>query len=172
MMVVAPGVAAALAVNVSVLDVVVGFGMNPAVTPPGNPAKVRLTLPVNPMAGLTVMVLVPLPPCITFNVLGAAVRVNAGATVRVSEVVRVRLPDVPVIVIVAVPGTATALAANVRVLDVAAGFGLNAAVTPFGKPDAARLTFPLNPFDGSIVTVLVPFVPCTTLNVLGAAVSE
>jgi hypothetical protein len=45
-------------------------------------------------------------------------------------------------------------------------------VTPLGKPDAARLTLPLNPFAGLIVTVLVPLVPCTTLNVLGAAVSE
>ncbi len=85
--------------------------------------------------------------------------------------VRVRLPDVPVIVIVAVPGVAAALAVNVSVLDVVVGFGLKAAVTPLGRPDAARLTLPLNPFAGFTVIVLVPLLPCTTLNVLGVAVN-
>ena len=74
--------------------------------------------------------------------------------------------------IVAVPVLAAALAVNVSVLVVVAGFGLKDAVTPLGKPDAARLTLPLNPFAGVMLTVLVPLVPCTTLNVLGAAVSE
>jgi hypothetical protein len=75
-------------------------------------------------------------------------------------------------VIVPVPVLAAALAVNVNVLDDVAGFGLNAAVTPLGRPDAARLTLPLNPFAGLIVTVLVPLLPCTTLNVFGVAVSE
>ena len=70
------------------------------------------------------------------------------------------------------PVLAAALAVNVNVLDDVAGFGLNAAVTPLGRPDAARLTLPLNPFAGLIVTVLVPLLPCTTLNVFGVAVSE
>jgi hypothetical protein len=77
-----------------------------------------------------------------------------------------------VIVIVAVPVLAPALAVNVNVLDDVAGLGLNDAVTPLGRPDAARLTLPLNPFAGLIVTVLVPLLPCTTLNVFGVAVSE
>ena len=69
------------------------------------------------------------------------------------------------------PVLAVALAVRVSVLDDVAGFGLNAAVTPLGRPDAARLTLPLNPFAGLIVTVLVPLLPCTTLNVFGVAVS-
>ncbi len=70
--------------------------------------------------------------------------------------------------IVVVPGTAAALAVNVSVLVDVVGFGLKAAVTPLGRPDAARLTLPLNPFAGFAVIVLVPLLPCTTLNVLGA----
>ncbi len=73
--VVVPGAAAASAVSVKVLDVVVTLGINPAVTPLGNPDNPRLTLPLNPLAGLTVIVLVPLPPCTTLNVLGVAVSV-------------------------------------------------------------------------------------------------
>ncbi len=70
--------------------------------------------------------------------------------------------------IVVVPGVAAALAVNVSVLDDVAAFGLKMADTPFGRPDAARLTLPLNPFAGFTVIVLVPLLPCTTLNVLGA----
>ena len=70
------------------------------------------------------------------------------------------------------PVLAAALAVNVNVLDDVAGFGLKDAVTPLGKPEAARLTLPLKPFAGLIVTVLVPLLPCTTLNVFGVAVSE
>jgi hypothetical protein len=77
-----------------------------------------------------------------------------------------------VIVTVAVPVLAAALAVNVSVLVDVAGFGVKDAVTPLGRPDAARLTLPLNPFAGLIVTVLVPLFPCTTLTVLGVAVSE
>ena len=47
----------ALAVSVNVLVVVVGFGAKPAVTPLGNPEALRVTLPVKPFSGETVMVL-------------------------------------------------------------------------------------------------------------------
>jgi hypothetical protein len=57
-----PVAAVALAVSVSVLLVVVGFGLNPAVTPLGRPVALKVTLPVNPSIGLTVIALVPLPP--------------------------------------------------------------------------------------------------------------
>jgi hypothetical protein len=36
------------------------------------------------------------------------------------------------------------------------GLGSKAAVTPFGKPAKENETFPLNPFIGVIVIVLVP----------------
>jgi hypothetical protein len=73
-----------------------------------------------------------------------------------SVVVSVRLPDVPVIVSVAVPVAAVALAVNVSVLLLVAGLGLNAAVTPLGKPDAERVTLPLKPFAGVMLIALAP----------------
>ena len=58
----------------------------------------------------------------------------------------VKLPDVPVMVTENVPMVAALLAVSVRVLAVLAGFGLKAAVTPLGNPDADKVTSPLNPF--------------------------
>ena len=58
-----PVAAVVLAVNVSVLVLVAGFGLNDAVTPAGRPDDaVRVTPPVNPLIGVTVMVLFPLVP--------------------------------------------------------------------------------------------------------------
>ena len=84
---------------------------------------------------------------------------GAGDTVRLTVVVCVRLPEVPVIVTVEVPIEAVALAVNVNVLVLVAGFGLNPAVTPPGKPEAESVTFPLKPFNGVMVIVLVPCAP-------------
>jgi hypothetical protein len=58
-----PVAAVLLAVNVSVLVLVAGFGLNDAVTPVGRPDAARVTAPVYPLIGVTVMVLFPLPPC-------------------------------------------------------------------------------------------------------------
>jgi hypothetical protein len=91
--------------------------------------------------------------------------------VRLIVVLCVRLPDVPVIVIVVLPVDAVAPAAKVRVLALVTGFGLNVAVTPLGRPDAERVTLPLKPFDVVIVIALVPLFPCATLNTLGDAES-
>ena len=57
-----PVVAVLLAVKVTVLLVVVLAGLKDAVTPLGSPDADKLTLPLKPFTGLTVMVLVPLPP--------------------------------------------------------------------------------------------------------------
>jgi len=51
-----------LAVIVTTLVPVVGFGVNEAVTPFGNCVAARFTLPVKPYKGFTVMVDVPEPP--------------------------------------------------------------------------------------------------------------
>jgi hypothetical protein len=37
--------------------------------------------------------------------------------------------------------------------------GLNDALTPAGRPDTDKLTFPLKPFCGVTVTLLVPLAP-------------
>ena len=54
-----PTVAFAAAVRVNVLVDAVGSGLNPAVTPFGRPEAVNVGLPLNPLTGTTVMVLVP-----------------------------------------------------------------------------------------------------------------
>ena len=73
---------------------------------------------------------------------------TGGAILIVNEsvVMLLRLPEVPVMVTVAVPVVALLLAARVRVLVLAVLVGLNEAVTPLGRPDAARLTLLLKPF--------------------------
>jgi len=144
-----PRVAVALAVSVSLLVVVPGFGLNAAVTPLGKPVADIVTLLVKPFRRVIVTVLVPAtPPCAMVTLVGEAAseKFGEGLTVRLTVVVCVKLPDVPVIVTVAAPVVAVALAVNVKVLDVVAGFGLKAAVTPVGKPDAAMVTLPLKPF--------------------------
>lgn len=57
-----PTLAVLLAVRVRTLDVVVGFELNEAVTPLGNPDTDKLTLPLKPFCGVTLIVLVPLLP--------------------------------------------------------------------------------------------------------------
>ena len=78
--------------------------------------------------------------------------VKVGAyTFRVRVVVAVRLPEVPVIVRVLAPTAAVLPAVRVNVLVCVAGLGEKLAVTPWGKPDTARFTLPLNPYSGITV---------------------
>jgi hypothetical protein len=73
-----PVVAVLLAVSVSTLVPVVGFVPNAAVTPLGRPDAASVTLPVNPPASFTVMVLVPLLPWVTVRLLGESESVKLG----------------------------------------------------------------------------------------------
>lgn len=81
----------------------------------------------------------------------------------------VALPDVPVMVTVTVPVAAESVAVKVSVLVPVAGLGLKFAVTPLGRPEAERVTLPLKPSCGVMVTVLVTWLPCVTLTLLGFA---
>jgi hypothetical protein len=145
-----PVVAVLLAVSVSVLVLVALLGLNDAVTPLGKPDADRLTLPVKPFCGVTVMVLEPLAPCVIVTLFGDAEIVKfgtgAGFTVRETVVVFVKLPEVPVTVTVTVPVAAVLLAVSVNVLVLVVLLGLNDAVTPLGRPDAVKPTLPLKPF--------------------------
>ena len=161
------GIAVLAAVMVRTLVEVAGFGLNAAVTPSGSLDTASVTLPENPFAGLMVMALVALLPDSRMTVLDEAARVKLGfATVRLIGMLFVKLPDVPVSVTVAVP-VAALLAVRASVLLEVAGFGLNAAVTPVGNPDAESVTLPLNPFTGVMVIVLVPLLPGATNMVFG-----
>ena len=143
-----PVEAVLLAVRVKTLDVVAGFGLNDAVTPLGRPAAEKLTLLLKPFCGITVIVLVPLVPCtmLTLPGDGESVKLGIALTVSETEVLAFKLPDAPVTVTVTAPVEAVLLAVRVRTLDVVAGFGLNDAVTPLGRPAAEKLTLLLKPF--------------------------
>jgi hypothetical protein len=73
-----PVVAVLLAVSVSTLVPVVGFVPNAAVTPLGRPDAASVTLPANPPASVTVIVLVPLPPWVIDRLLGESESVKLG----------------------------------------------------------------------------------------------
>jgi hypothetical protein len=159
------------ATSVRVLVPVVLAGLNDAVTPLGSPDAARLTRPLKPFCGPTVRILMPLFPWATPRLLGDAERLKFGAViVRLIVAVLFKIPEVPVTVTVAVPAVAELAATSVRVLAAAVLAGLNDAVTPLGRPDAARLTLPLKPFCGPTVRVLTPLFPCATLRPLGDAV--
>ena len=142
-----PVVAVPLAVNVNVLVLLALVGLNDAVTPLGIPEANKLTVPVKPFRDVTVIVLAPVAPCTSARPFGDAesVKLPWGLTVRESVAVFVKLPDVPVIVTVAVPVVATLLAVSVKVLEPVVLLGLNDAVTPLGIPEAVKLTLPLKP---------------------------
>lgn len=73
-----PVVAVELAVKVTALVEVVGLVPNVAVTPEGKAEVDKVTLPVNPPAGWTVTVLLPLVPCVTVTLLGESVSEKSG----------------------------------------------------------------------------------------------
>ena len=125
------------------------------------------------MLGVTVMVLLPLVPCFTVKLVGEADSEKFGAagalTVKLIDVVWLRVPDVPVIVTVEVPVVAVLLALNVTTLVDVVGFVPKVAVTPAGSPDADRLTLPVNPPVGVTVMVELPLLPWVTLRLEGEA---
>lgn len=168
-----PVVAVPLAASVKALVPVVLPGLNAGVTPLGRPEADKLTLPLKPLSGFTVIVLVPLEPCVMVRLLGEAERVKFGGgfTVRESVVELERFPDEPVMVIVAVPVVAVPLAASVRVVVPVVLVGLNEAVTPLGKPEADKLTLPLKPPCGMRVMLLVTLPPRMMVKLLGDAES-
>ena len=73
-----PVVALALTVKVTTLVDVVGLVPKLAVTPAGRPEADKLTLPVKPPDGVTVTVLLALPPWLTLTLAGEAESVKFG----------------------------------------------------------------------------------------------
>jgi hypothetical protein len=143
-------------------------GESAAVAPAGRPETLRLTAELKLFALVIVIVLVPLLPWATVNAAGETPRVKLGGalTVRAMVVVADRLPEVPVMVTVSVPEVAESLTVSVNTLVPVVGFEPNFAVTPLGRPVAASVTLPVNPFAGAIVMVLAALPPGATLKVL------
>jgi hypothetical protein len=160
-MVEAPGAVELVVFKVRVLDAVALAALKDAVTPEGNPEAAKVTLPLKPFWALIAIALVAELPCAMLKVAGVAVRLNDGGPVIVSAslAVLVKLPDVPVIVIVAVPTAAELAAISVKVLVVVALTGLNDAVTPVGNPETLRFTALEKPCCAPTVMVLVPVAP-------------
>ena len=169
-----PAVAVLLAVSFKVLEAVVGFGLNKALTPLGKPEADKVTMPVKPFCGVTPIVLVPLVPCTILKLFGDAERLKFGPAFTVTEiaVVLVKPPDVPVTVAENVPVVAVLVAVSVMVLEALAGLGLNDALTPLGRPEANKATPPVKPFCGVTPIMPVLLAPCVILRLLGDAESE
>src|SRR6202167_1042111 len=67
------------------------------------------------------------------------------------------------------PVVAVLLALSGSTLVPLVGFVPNAAVTPLGRPDAAKVTLPLNPPTSVTVIVLVPLLPWVIVRLLGGS---
>jgi hypothetical protein len=95
-----PVVAVLLAVNVSVLVPVAGFGLNDEVTPLPKPLADNVTLPAKPPDGVILIVVVPCDDRVMVKLAGDADRVKLPAatavTVKLTVVVCVVPPPVPV----------------------------------------------------------------------------
>src|ERR1035438_2155326 len=97
-----------------------------------------------------------------YGVIEVGVQVVVVDTVSEIEVDAVCVPEVPVIVRMEVPATAVPLAVSVSTLVEVAGLVANAAVTPLGRPEAARVTDPVNPPTSVTVMVSVALAPWVT----------
>jgi hypothetical protein len=85
-----------------------------------------------------------------------------------------KVPLVPVIVNVTVPGGAVLWGATVRVVvpEPVTEMGLNRESVWAGAPLTLNVTFPVNPFSAVTVTVYEPWLPRLTVSVVGAAEIE
>ena len=164
----APAVAVPLAASVSVVVLVDEAGLKVAVTPLGKPLAVKVTAPVNPLSGFTVIVLVPLAPCRTLKVAGAAAMVKSGeagaVTVRLTAAVWVSPLLVPVTMTLAMPIVAALLAEKVSVLLPVEDTAPKLAVTPVGRPLALNATVPVKPLSALTVIVSVAVAPRATVT--------
>lgn len=88
---------------------------------------------------------------------------------KASVVVAVKPPEVPVTVTVKVPVVAAPAADRIKRLLAVAGFVPKAALTPFGRPEAVKLTPPLKPLSGLIEMVAEPEAPCRMVRLAGDA---
>jgi hypothetical protein len=151
-------------------------------TPLGNSLTLKSTAELNPFTLVRVSVVDTLPLSSIVNEAGDNDRVKflvpeEALTVSATVVVWVVEPDVPVMVIVAVPTVAAEDAVSVSVevaVPLAGGVtGLveNVAVTPLGNPLALSVVAELKPPVLVTVIVLVPLAPWVTVTDAGDALT-
>jgi len=148
-----------------------------AVAPVGSPLALSVTTPANPFTAPTFAVYVVAFPAITVCVLGLPDIVKSGGggcalTTKLTVVLCVSAPLVPVIVNVDVPTGVLPLVVTVSVelpvpVTVA---GEKLAVAPAGSPLALSVTTPANPFTAPMLAVYVVVFPTTTVRVVGLPV--
>jgi hypothetical protein len=148
--------------NVAVLNEHVGAGVPPPAT-----AHARFTADAKPPTAVTVIVEFTDEPAGTEAFDGAAEMVKSGVvgafTVRLTEVLWLSTPEVPVTVMLEVATGVAVVVVIVRVdlPDELTDAGANAHVAPLGNPEQASVTVPLNPLVALTVMVEVPLCPGT-----------
>lgn len=161
-------------VKVDELAPVMEVGLNIAVAPVGKPLTLKTTAELKLHRAVVVAVQAVALPCTTVCDAGAAAIVKSGVpfTTRVTVVPWTRLPFVPAIVSVYVPGAVVAAVDTVSVDDPLAliDVGLNVPVAPVGKPLTLRAMAELKPPDTVVVAVYVVPFACTTVCEAGEAV--
>ena len=139
----------------------------------GEGDDVRVTVPVNPLTGATVIVDVPDAPVFVATLVGLALTVKS-MKVKVTAELRVREPLVPMIVIGKMPAD-TELQEKVAVAAAGGGDRLTLAGliapqdNPVGRGAKLRLTVPMNQFNGVTVMVELAVTPALTLRLVGLA---
>ena len=125
-----------------------------AVTPLGRPLRWTFTVPLKPFMGTAFTeIALPVPPCGTAILAGARVKVKSGAavagvTVRPTVAACVTVPELAVMVTVALAADALPDAESTTVCALPPGVSVRVegdAVTPAGRPPIATFTGPLKP---------------------------
>ena len=138
-----------LTLRVEEPEPVTEVGLKLALAPVGSPPALKLTVPVKPFNAVTLAVYVVFEPWVTVREDGVADNKKA-LTTRVTVVVLIAWPLLPVIVSGYVPTGVEVLVGTLSVVDpeVVRLEGLNDAVAPVGSPLTLKLTVPVNPFSG------------------------
>jgi len=146
----------------------------------GSPLIATVTIPVKPLTGAAfTLICCPAPPATSVTIAGVEVSeksATGAATETVTATVAewLRVPEVPVKVIVALPAAAVEAAVSV-IFCAVPGAKVSVAglvVTPVGSPLIATVTIPVKPLTGAAFTLICcPAPPATSVTDPGADVS-
>lgn len=146
-------------------------GLKVTVTPLPCPEAPKAIVELKSPAIVVVIVVVPDFPLTMLTELGDALIEKFGGpvTVRVTVVVSVMVPEVPVTVMGYTPVTvdAATVIVIVEVPSPVIEVGLKATVTPFGWPVADKLTAESKPPVTELIMLDVPDVPCANVTAAG-----
>ncbi len=145
-------------------------GVSVHARPAGDTVLVRVTVPVKPLIGATVMVEVAATPTFTLALVGLAVTVKSGmATLNVTVVLWDSAPFVPVTVTAKLP-LVVAVHERVEVPEPVTLVGVRVQVMPVaGLLVEVKLTTPANPLTAVMVIVEVPAWLTLTGTLVGLA---